>query len=87
MRNRKVPDCLIACDGSNGRQATKLVSPLQGFGHRVQKSVVEAELDRKELAELLGKAKPYLAGDDSLRLYPLCQSCARSVRSLGRVWR
>lgn len=75
---------VIAYDVSDDGRRTRLASLLLDYGDRVQKSVFEAKLTREELKALLARAAKYLEEDDRLRVYRLCQGCARHVASLGR---
>lgn len=75
---------LIAYDIQDDGNRLRVSTLLLDHGDRVQKSVFEAELTREELKEILGKAAKYLEEEDSLRVYPLCQACAKRIASLGR---
>jgi len=63
----------------------KISHILQGFGKRVQKSVFECELDEKTLQRLLRQLECVFKGQgqDSLRIYPLCQTCKRRAMGIG----
>ena len=75
---------LITYDVSDDSQRTRLSRLLEGYGDRVQYSVFEADLSRKEVQEILSAAAKLVSESDSLRLYPTCAECARAVRILGR---
>lgn len=75
---------VIAYDVSDDGKRGKLANLLLDYGERVQKSVFEAELSSKDVQELLTRAVNYLEQEDSLRLYPLCQTCTRNVQIYGR---
>ena len=55
------------------RRRVKVVKILEGYGNRVQKSVFELRIHKKEeLDKLLKKFKRwFIEAEDSLRIYPL----------------
>ena len=76
---------LVVYDISEDRTRVKTSKILEGFGDRVQDSVFEVIFTRdQELDELkreLGQLSLELT--DSIRFYPLCAKCSRSVFHLG----
>jgi CRISPR-associated protein Cas2 len=85
MARTKRTHYVIAYDVADDGKRQKLANLLLDYGDRVQKSVFEADLTRSEMKEILEKASKYLAAEDSLRLYPLCQECQAEVRMQGRI--
>ncbi len=85
MAGTKRARCLIAYDVADDRKRTRLAKLLLDYGDRVQKSVFEADLNAKEIQEILEKGAKYLQREDSLRIYPLCGECVRKVRTRGRT--
>ena len=77
---------LITYDVSDDGRRTRLSRLLEGHGDRVQYSVFEADLSRKEVQEILAKAAKLIEKDDSLRLYPACEECAKGVKVVGRPY-
>jgi CRISPR-associated protein Cas2 len=75
---------VIAYDVTDDSRRTRLASLLLDYGDRVQKSVFEADLNATEMQEMIEQAAKYIAAGDSLRIYPLCQSCLANIRSIGR---
>ena len=77
---------LLTYDIPDDRRRTKLARLLESLGERVQYSVFEAHLNEKELVKLLAKSAKILdEGEDSLRVYVLCQACKPKLRLLGRA--
>jgi CRISPR-associated endoribonuclease Cas2 len=75
---------IIAYDIPNDRRRSKVHKTLCGYGAWTQYSLFECWLDRKQLLELQIKlAKQLNEQEDSLRLYPLCQSCQGKVITIG----
>jgi CRISPR-associated protein Cas2 len=57
---------------------------LKDYGSRVQFSVFEANLDAGQIERLKARVEMVLDHEeDSLRIYPLCASCADRVLVLG----
>lgn len=74
---------LLAYDITDDARRARMATLLLDHGDRVQKSVFEAELSAAELEEILRGAAKLIHGEDSLRVYPLCASCAGEVRAVG----
>lgn len=75
---------VVAYDIPDDRRRLKVANILQGFGDRVQHSVFEAVLedrDRQALEDELSRV--IVPQEDRLRMYPLCNACARAVTDLG----
>ena len=73
---------VISYDIPSDHRRNQLAKVLKGFGSRVQYSVFEAHLNKRQFEEL----KRAVAGlidpaEDSVRYYPLCKTCAGRVRS------
>jgi CRISPR-associated protein Cas2 len=75
---------VVAYDVSDDARRTRLANLLETYGERVQFSVFECDLDRRELAQVIA-AVEHLAwpGTDRVRFYRLCGACAREVESIG----
>ncbi len=81
---------LVSYDIIDDRQRTKLAKKLKDFGLRVQYSVFECDLDKKQLARMKKEALKFVDLEkDSLRIYKLCDSCAKHIESFGikRGWK
>lgn len=76
---------VIAYDISDDRQRERIAEILGGYGHRVQYSVFELNVDAKTLVDVVAEIEPHVAGTvDSVRIYRQCAICAASVHVLGR---
>ncbi|MBN2093470.1 CRISPR-associated endonuclease Cas2 [candidate division KSB1 bacterium] len=76
--------CIISYDITDDKIRTKLAHRLKDFGKRVQFSVFEADLKPKELTKLTGVLdKVKLEGEDSIRVYQICQSCLERIKIWG----
>jgi CRISPR-associated protein Cas2 len=74
---------VICYDISDDKKRGKVANILEDYGKRVQYSVFECKLDDKTFTELLDKLKPFANGNDSIRVYQLCESCLKRVIILG----
>ena len=75
---------VISYDISDDRKRSKVANILKDYGKRVQYSVFECRLDEKTLNKLLGKLKPFAKGNDSIRVYQICEACLKKVILMGR---
>lgn len=58
---------------------------MESIGDRAQKSVFEVYLNPQELEKLLKRLEKYMEkGEDSVRVYYLCEACRGKVRCLGQ---
>ncbi|MCL0062230.1 CRISPR-associated endonuclease Cas2 [Thermodesulfovibrionales bacterium] len=53
------------------------------FGGRVQYSVFECIMDGKLLEKMIKRIEKIINNEDSVRIYPLCAKCNKTVRILG----
>lgn len=81
---------LISYDIANDKRRTKIAKALEGKGTRVQYSVFECELTRKQLHELKTRLQSLMAPAnsipkpaESIRFYKLCESCLQQIDILG----
>lgn len=75
---------VVAYDIPNDRRRTKVHKTLCGFGKWTQYSVFECFVSAKELVLLHERLRKMLKPDeDSVRFYPLCQSCRSKVETVG----
>jgi CRISPR-associated protein Cas2 len=62
----------------------KKTQALLDFGDRVQYSVFEAKLDKTLFDNLIQRANGIIEeSEDSVRIYPMCNSCENGVSILG----
>ena len=71
---------VISYDIPDDRRRNQLAKELKGFGTRVQYSVFEAHLSRREYQELKRAVERIIDfSEDSVRYYRLCGACAERV--------
>ena len=75
---------VISYDISDDRTRRKVANVLADYGKRVQYSVFECRVDAKTLGKIITLLKPFAEGNDSIRVYQLCDSCLKKVVLLGR---
>ena len=79
---------VVSYDVPNDRRRTRLAKELENFGRRVQYSVFECLLDVPQLERLRTRLLRRIeTGEDSVRIYALCQDCrARAeIHGLGPI--
>ena len=70
---------LITYDIEDDKRRKKISDLLEGYGVRVNFSVFEFYLNKKELDEILKEAKKILdKKNDSFRVYRLCERCVKN---------
>ena len=71
---------VISYDIPDDRRRNQLAKALKGFGTRVQYSVFEAHLNRREYQELKRAIERVIdPSEDSVRYYRLCGACADRI--------
>ena len=75
---------VISYDISDDRTRRKVANVLADYGKRVQYSVFECRVDAKTLEKIITLLKPFTEGNDSIRVYQLCEACVKKVVLLGR---
>lgn len=74
----------VSYDSVDDKQRTRLAKKLLNFGQRVQYSVFECNLTKKQIAEMKKQLLPLLDKEqDSLRIYRLCDTCRKQIESFG----
>lgn len=75
---------LVVYDIVDNRKRYRLVETLKDYGFRVQKSVFECRLSKKQYREMRLKLEKIVdLKQDSLIIYPLCSVCRQGRRILG----
>jgi len=75
---------LVAYDTPDDTRRYRLAHILDDYGDRVQYSVFEIVLSQAQLERLLARVRAVVdQRQDSLRMYPACESCAGKVLRLG----
>ena len=76
---------IVSYDIEDDKTRTRLAKKLLDFGPRVQFSVFEADITKKELEKLKTMLKAVqLKEKDSIRLYRLCEMCTTAVEIWGK---
>lgn len=83
MRTMETTLFVIAYDISDDRRRTRVFKLLSGYGQWTQYSLFECWLTKQHLIELRAKLKRLMETGDSVRFYPLCQSCVTRVETEG----
>ena len=75
---------LVSYDIPNDRRRTKIAKTLRDYGERVQYSVFECNLTKKQLQTMVSELKKLVNTDkDSVRIYPLRADSAAQIQVLG----
>jgi CRISPR-associated protein Cas2 len=75
---------VVAYDIPSDKRRTKVHKLLSGFGQWTQYSLFELFLDDKQLVLLQSRLEKLLNPEkDSIRFYPLCEHCRKSVETVG----
>ena len=75
---------VISYDISQDKRRNKVAKTLQDYGARVQYSVFEVNLERKQIDQLRRELHKLIDADqDSIRFYTLCQACYKQIDVLG----
>ncbi|CAK0751661.1 CRISPR-associated endoribonuclease Cas2 [Gammaproteobacteria bacterium] len=75
---------VICYDVSDNKRRRHLSMCLQAYGDRVQESVFEAVLDRMLFDRMVKDVEKQIQDStDTVRIYPLCGTCAGKVVRLG----
>ncbi|GAK59340.1 CRISPR-associated protein Cas2 [Candidatus Vecturithrix granuli] len=72
-------------DIKNDQRRTKIHDLLKNYGERIQYSVFECELNRKEYQQLRDALDPLIDVEetDSVRFYRLCRECRSKLEHVG----
>lgn len=75
---------LISYDIEKDRLRNKIAKELENMGKRVQYSVFECDISKKQYDELYGKLAKLLGTENgSIRFYSLCVNCEAKLSVLG----
>jgi CRISPR-associated protein Cas2 len=69
---------------SDDRIRYQVADMLKNHGERVQYSVFECHLTRRQLQALRSQVSQLLDKNDSARWYPLCRWCRKDIGSQGK---
>ena len=75
---------LVSYDITDNKRRTKIAKTLRDYGERVQYSVFECNLTKKQQQTMIAELKEIInAEKDSVRIYPLRADSAAQVQVLG----
>lgn len=75
---------VVSYDISDDNKRRKIAEILKDYGARVQYSVFECNLDKKQLRQMIKELLSHVDKDrDSLRIYYLCESCISKLEVYG----
>lgn len=81
-------DYLAVYDIADPRRLRRVAKLMQSYGERVQKSVFECKLSRRDFLQMLRQAKTMLEPDaDDVRFYPLFDQAREKQTILGTAAR
>ena len=76
---------MFCYDIGNPKRLTKIAKQLENHGIRIQKSFFQCDIDfanKEKLKEILLSLME--KKEDSLIIYPLCETCAISAEKIGK---
>jgi len=74
---------IVAYDIPEDGTRSQVAAELQNWGHRVQYSVFECDLDLRRARKLEARLRALISGPDNIRIYPLCGGCRARVVTIG----
>lgn len=74
---------VVAYDIPQDRRRGRIAKTLLGFGARIQGSVYELWLTKREIERCWGQVTALAAKGDMIRFYLLCDSCVGRTRTIG----
>ena len=76
---------IISYDISKDKVRNKIAKLMEGYGRRVQYSVFECDLSKKQYTELYGKLAVLMESEEegNIRIYDICANCSRKLAVIG----
>lgn len=76
---------VISYDLSNNRLRNKIAKELKNYGQRVQYSVFECRISKKQMEQLYEKLVPIMQKEQegNIRIYQLCANCEARIKTIG----
>jgi len=75
---------VISYDIPSDKRRARVAKTLEDYGARVQYSVFEVNLERKQVEKLRARlAKVVEKEEDSVRFYTLCAACYKGIEVMG----
>ena len=76
---------IVSYDISDDKRRRKVATLMEGYGYRVQYSVFECSLTKRQMKKLKQELHPYVKAQemDSIRFYPLPADAVSLVQVMG----
>lgn len=76
---------VVSYDISDDKRRRKVAEIMEGYGYRVQYSVFECTLTKKQMTEMKQALRPYVKSRemDSIRFYPLPADAVELIQVMG----
>ncbi|MBD3398078.1 CRISPR-associated endonuclease Cas2 [Candidatus Micrarchaeota archaeon] len=75
---------VVSYDVVDDRMRARVAKCLEDYGDRVQKSVFEVDIGVDRLARMCKRLEKLIDHEeDSVRIYPVCNTCLEKVNILG----
>lgn len=76
---------VISYDLSNNKLRNKVAKELENYGRRVQYSVFECRISKKQMEQLYEKLLPIMQKEPegNIRIYRLCMNCEEQIQTIG----
>jgi CRISPR-associated protein Cas2 len=75
---------IVAYDIADPKRLGKIARIMKDYGHRVQQSIFEADIDERTFAEMRRRVEFVLVrAVDGVKYFPLCGRCADTLVALG----
>ena len=76
---------LVSYDIRDPKRLRRVARTMEGFGERIQRSVFHCRLTDEDRRRLQQKLLDLIhAGEDTVRIYPLCRKDARDIAVVGK---
>jgi CRISPR-associated protein Cas2 len=75
---------IVAYDIADPKRLNRIARIMKEYGHRVQKSIFEADIDERRFAEMRRRVEFSMVREvDGVKYFPLCDRCADTLVALG----
>ena len=76
---------VVSYDISDDKRRRKVAEIMEGYGYRVQYSVFECDLTKKQMAEMKRALRPHVRSQemDNIRFYPLPADAVALIQVMG----
>lgn len=76
---------VVSYDLSNNKLRNKVAKELENYGRRVQYSVFECRISKKQMEQLYKKLLPIMQREPegNIRIYRICMNCEEQIQTIG----